>query len=56
MVGIRGVNSIFLLAKKSRAGRVVIDCQIIPANIIAPKILTKDPDELTIFHVAIESG
>jgi len=50
------VYSILLFAKKRRAGRVAIDCQIIPANIMAPKILINDPEELTIFHVAIESG
>jgi len=45
-----------LLAKNIRPPFETTDCHIIPANIITPIILIKDPDELIIFHAAIESG
>ena len=55
-VGIRGAYSMLLLEKNIRPPLDTIDCHIIPANIITPMILIKDPEDLTIFHAAIESG
>lgn len=46
----------FLLAKNRRPPLETIDCHIIPANIITPIILIREPDDLTIFQAAIESG
>ena len=54
--GIRGPYSMFLFAKKRSPPLETTDCHIIPANIMTPIILIRDPDELTIFQAAIESG
>ena len=46
----------FLLAKNINPPFDAIDCHNIPANIDTPMILIKEPEELTMFHAAMESG